>query len=212
MVQPLGMASLHPRLQCRLLPYANLIEALDAAPADRPFVTAWVDDDDYQTVTFSEFRQRAAAEAMTLRDQGLAPGDRAVLIMPQGISAMTTFVAAMMLGAVPAFLAYPNFKVEPSKYRSGLAGVTANLKAKIVVIDEKFPEEMLECVSLDSGTTLLRSGGDRATSREEVAARIQPQALAFIQHSAGTTGLQKGVALTHTAVLRQIEHLATALK
>ena len=36
--------------------------------------------------------------------------------------------------------------------------------------------------------------------------------MAFIQHSAGTTGLQKGVALTHAAVLRQLEHLAQALK
>src|SRR3954471_18999755 len=107
--------SRHRRLQCRLLPYANLIEALDAAPADRPFVTAWADEDDHQTVTFGEFRQRAAAEAMMLREQGLAAGDRVVLIMPQGIAAMTTFVGAMMLGAVPALLAYPNFKVEPSK-------------------------------------------------------------------------------------------------
>jgi fatty-acyl-CoA synthase len=36
--------------------------------------------------------------------------------------------------------------------------------------------------------------------------------VAFIQHSAGTTGLQKGVALTHTAVLRQLEHLSQGLK
>ena len=36
--------------------------------------------------------------------------------------------------------------------------------------------------------------------------------LAFIQHSAGTTGLQKGVALTHAAVLRQIGHLAEVLR
>jgi len=36
--------------------------------------------------------------------------------------------------------------------------------------------------------------------------------LAFIQHSAGTTGLQKGVALSHAAVLRQLGHLAAALR
>ena len=39
-----------------------------------------------------------------------------------------------------------------------------------------------------------------------------PTSLAFLQHSAGTTGLQKGVALTHAAVLRQIGHLAEALR
>ena len=59
----------------------------------------------------------------------------------------------MMLGAVPAFLAYPNIKVEPAKYRSGLAGVTANLGAKAVVIDEEFPEEMLEYVTLERWNT-----------------------------------------------------------
>ena len=41
---------------------------------------------------------------------------------------------------------------------------------------------------------------------------IQPDSLAFIQHSAGTTGLQKGVALTHAAVLTQLEHLVERLK
>src|SRR5262249_28570006 len=41
---------------------------------------------------------------------------------------------------------------------------------------------------------------------------IGPDDVAFIQHSAGTTGLQKGVALSHAAVLRQLGHLAQALK
>jgi fatty-acyl-CoA synthase len=40
---------------------------------------------------------------------------------------------------------------------------------------------------------------------------IQPESLAFIQHSAGTTGLQKGVALSHAAILRQLSHLVEVL-
>ena len=142
-----------------MIRFANLIDALDAAPADRPFVTVWIDEDERSTVTFSEFRGRARAQASALQAQGVVPGDRIVIIMPQGIAAMTTFVAAMMLGAVPAFLAYPNFKVEPAKYRSGLAGVTANLSAKAVVIDRDFPEEMLECVAVGAETKLIRAGG-----------------------------------------------------
>ena len=197
--------------------FAHLVEALDAAPGDKPFITFWVAEDEQETVTFAEFRRRALAEAAMLRSEGLADGDRIVIIMPQGIPAMTTFVAAMTLGAVPAFLAYPNFKVEPAKYRSGLAGVTANLSAKAVVIDQEFPEEMLEFVSLDSETKLLRARPERRGSDDSLAVehelpRIQPDSLAFIQHSAGTTGLQKGVTLTHAAVLRQIEHLSRALK
>ena len=150
-----------------------------------------------------------------LRGHGVETGDRVVIIMPQDIPAMTTFVGAMMLGAVPAFLAYPNFKVEPAKYRSGLAGVTTNLSAKAVVIDEDFPDDMLGHVSLGEGTKLIRAGAEREARKDAVplkAPEIHAESLAFIQHSAGTTGLQKGVALTHAAVLRQLGHLAHALK
>jgi fatty-acyl-CoA synthase len=193
--------------------FSNLLEALAAAPGDRPFVTFWVDEDERETLTFAEFRSHAHMQAAVLHARGVGVGDRIVIIMPQSIAAMTAFVGAMMLGAVPAFLAYPNFKIEPSKYRDGLAGVTANLKAKAVVIDEDFPPEFLEHIAIGRETTVLRAGDHSQLSS---AAQIPPlecnaDDLAFIQHSAGTTGLQKGVALTHRAVLRQIERLAQAL-
>jgi acyl-CoA synthetase (AMP-forming)/AMP-acid ligase II len=196
------------------VPFHNLIEALDAAPASRPFVTAWIDEDESETLTFADFRSRARRQAVVLHDHSVTVGDRVVIIMSQGIPAMATFVAAMMLGAVPTFLAYPNFKIEPSKYRSGLAGVTANLKAKAVLIDAEFPDEMLDHVSLNQGSTLLRlaGGGDAYAAPDLAFPKIQAESLAFIQHSAGTTGLQKGVALTHSAVLRQLAHLQRALK
>ncbi len=194
--------------------YHNLIEALEAAPGEHPFVTAWGNEDEQETVTFAEFRRRARLQAGLLRGQRVNSGDRVIIIMPQGIPAMTVFVGAMTLGAVPAFIAYPNDKVEPSKYRFGVAGVTANLNAKVVVLDEGFPDEMLGHVSLGDETRLLRVGNGSGSEREEELpfSPSQRDGMAFIQHSAGTTGLQKGVALTHTAVLRQLEHLSQALK
>lgn len=145
-----------------------------------------------------------------LRGEGVTAGDRVVIIMPQGIPAMTAFVGAMMQDAVPAFLAYPNFKVEAGKYSSGLKGVTTNLNAKAVLIDQAFPDEMLGHISLAGDAKLIRAGA--AVAGDFSAASIPTDSLAFMQHSAGTTGLQKGVALTHAAVLRQIAYLSAALK
>jgi len=84
--------------------FRTLIDALNAAPGERPFVTSWTDEDEREDVTFAEFRRRARAHASLLRNHGVTVGDRVVLIMPQGIPAMTTFVGAMMLGAIPAIL------------------------------------------------------------------------------------------------------------
>lgn len=204
--------------------YRNLIAALDAAPDDRPFVTAWIDEDEQETVTFAEFRRRARQHSAVLAAHGVNAGDRVIVIMPQGLAAMTVFAGAMMLAAAPAFLAYPNDKVEPSKYRSGLAGVTANLNAKLVVIDKEFPDDLLSHVSLgpETGSDETRllpvgadggpRGGNEIPALENRHSTRQADQVAFIQHSAGTTGLQKGVALTHAAVLCQLEHLVRALQ
>ena len=190
----------------------TLTEALAAAPGERVFATLWIDEEKHDDVTFEEFRRRTRGQAGMLQGHGLACGDRVVIIMPQSIDAMATFVGAMMLGAVPAFLAYPNFKIEPAKYRSGLAGVTSNLAAKIVVIDEEFPDDLLSHVSLGDGSQLLRAGKATNDMLDSLPEQVRRDDVAFIQHSAGTTGLQKGVALTHGAVLRQIQHLAEILK
>jgi fatty-acyl-CoA synthase len=192
--------------------YPSLLAALEAAPPERRFMTMWHSDDDAQHVTFGEFMSRARAAAACLIEEGLGREDTIVLIMPQGIELMTTFVAAMLAGAVPAILSYPNDKVEPTKFRTGLAGITANLKARQVVVDDAFPAELLDVIWLAPGARLVRSVAATAPT-ERPCPRLPPAGrLAFLQHSAGTTGLQKGVALSHAVVLRQIEHLSTALQ
>ena len=194
--------------------FHTLVEALLAAPRQRPFITMCHDEDDVQTVTFEEFIQCAELQARHFQGYGLRPGDRVILIMPQGIPLMAAFVGAILLGAVPAILAYPNFKVDPEKYRSGLAGVSENLQARLVVIDDEFPREFSAHLVMPHGAQLVHSTGSSTSAADPGLpnTHYSPDNLAFIQHSAGTTGLQKGVALSHAAVLTQLDHLATALK
>jgi len=193
--------------------YENIVVALASAPAEKPFITEWHDERDHTSVTFGEFRQRAQSLVFFLKREGLRPGDRIVLVMPQGILLMAAFAGAMMLGAVPAILAYPNCKADPAKYRQGLRGVTANLRAPFLLVDANFPGPFLADLHLDPATKLLHAPTEIANPSETdfPIAKILPSDLAFIQHSAGTTGLQKGVALTNAAVLRQLNNLVFAL-
>src|SRR5215472_3485698 len=104
----------------------TILDALSLAPEDQDFVTIWRSEDDVESIIFGEFRKRALAFASYLVSQEIEPHDTVVLIMPQVIPLMTAFVGAMLVGAVPAILAYPTFKIEPTKYRLGLKGVTTN--------------------------------------------------------------------------------------
>jgi acyl-CoA synthetase (AMP-forming)/AMP-acid ligase II len=76
--------------------FRNLIEALHGAPAGRPFITAWIDEDERESLTFGEFRRRAHRQAAVLKNHGVTASDRVVIIMPQGIPAMTKFVGAIL--------------------------------------------------------------------------------------------------------------------
>jgi len=194
--------------------FRTLVEALVAAPSQRPFITMWNGGDNTQTVTFGEFKQQAEMQAAHFQAYGLHAGDTVILVMPQGIALMTAFMGAVLLGAVPTILAYPNFKVEPTKYRLGLKGISANLRARLVMTDDAFPSDMLNYIAADNDARFIRSITTPAPSSQTPLwyPEYKSERLAFIQHSAGTTGLQKGVAISHDAVLRQLSHLATALR
>lgn len=195
------------------LPYNTLPEALRAAAEDTQFVTMWHADDDFETVTFGEFRKFAGGQATYLRENGVRLGDTVVLVQPQGIDLMAAFAGALLIGAVPAILAYPTFKVDPVKYRFGLNGVSSNLKARAIVVDEQFPTELLSDLRKGEDTRLLCSVRIKTGDLSKLStAEINPESTAFIQHSAGTTGLQKGVALSHAAVLNHLNRLADVLQ
>ena len=82
-----------------------------------------------------------------------------------------------------------------------------------MVLDDDFPENLIGHVALGEETKLHSRGrGTGKTAPTISVPMISADTTAFIQHSAGTTGLQKGVALTHGAVLRQLDHLTRALK
>src|SRR6266849_1460795 len=193
-------------------PFRTLFDALFTAPSNKCFITMWKSEDDIESVTFGEFRRLALLQAEYLRSQGLEVADTIVLLMPQGIPLMTAFMGAMILGAIPTILAYPNFKIEAAKYRFGLLGVSANLNPRLIVVDQDFPDELLEHITLEGPARIVRySKNDSLVPMADIGRSVEPNRLAFIQHSSGTTGLQKGVALSHSAVLEQIGNLGQAI-
>jgi len=194
----------------------TLLEIFAAAPFERRFLTEYSpgETQPYRSYSFGEFLAKAEQFAGLYRQHEVAPRDKIVLVMRQGCELMAAFVGAMIAGAVPTILAYPNFKVNPEKYKTGLLGVTRNIHATLVVVDEQFPEQLRSHIATTSGTTLInfRSNTTEVSKPSISWFEPTPDDVAFIQHSAGTTGLQKGVALSHRAILNQLGHLADGLR
>src|SRR5438034_11844715 len=88
-------------LHLKILEYRTLTEGLMAAPPDRPFITMYRGDDDITTVTCGEFIQQARRQAASLLAEGVRPGERVVVLMPQGMQVRATFARATLDGAPP---------------------------------------------------------------------------------------------------------------
>ena len=193
----------------------DLLDAISKVAPDSPFATFYGPDPAVpeEIVSHGDFCVLARKFGALYRQSGVNPGDTVVLVMQQGVSLMAAFAGALWVGAVPAILAYPNFKLDPTKYRQGLMGVTSNLQACLIVLDEQFPASLEACFPPAADVHRLRVSGQRLRGTEPTIFRYRPRAdeIAFIQHSAGTTGLQKGVPLSHRQVLRQLLKLARAL-
>lgn len=166
-----------------------------------------------ETVTAGQFCAEAGAYARALQAIDVVSGDLVVLVQQHSRELLTGFWGAMMLGAVPSIFPFLTEKLDPVVYKERLRALIVRSRARAVITFPAFCAELQQ---------LLRDANCRVLSTAEIEAHpaahnllpgtaARGDQIAFLQHSSGTTGLQKGVALTHRAVLNQIRAYSQAI-
>jgi len=160
---------------------------------------------------------RAETHARRLAADGVRAGDVCALMIRHHPEFHPLYAAIERIGAVPAVLAYPNPRLHPDKFRAGLAGM-ARHSGLDWLLTEKSLDPLVRPLALGADASVRAilhpleeaTGGESPPAAREIHA---PRATdpCLLQHSSGTTGLQKGVMLSHRAVLTHVEHLARAL-
>lgn len=188
-----------------------LIEAVAAAAADpkRRFAAIhstgqWAD------LSYAGLWDRALRFAGLYRSAGLEADDVAALIIKPGADAYASFLGAMLAGGLPSFLPYPNAKHDTGLYWAQHRTLFSHARPRLILTwDELAPD--IEACAEGSGAVVLRLS--QVETAEPLAAPIERLEgdIALLQHSSGTTGLKKGVALSYEAVSQQVEAYATAL-
>jgi len=167
------------------------------------------------TVTYREFFERAAQYAHALEGAGVGPGELVVLVLQHGGDVLYSFWGAMLLGAVPSIMPFLTPKLDPEHYYASIRQLVALSEVRAVITYDAMlgalTERLAGIPSLRAilNVAALEPGGDLAAYLDRAPAR--PEDTAFLQHSSGSTGLQKGVMLAHGAVLNQIAAYSAAL-
>jgi fatty-acyl-CoA synthase len=166
--------------------------------------------------TWGELIPAALAYAERLREHGVRPRDVCAIVLRHHPSFYPIYMGVCAAGAIPAVLAYPNGRLHPEKFAHGLAGM-ASRSGLDFILTERDLEATVRPLVTGEGTTVrgLLFPLEDKSPRGSIPLGWRPDVSAsepcLLQHSSGTTGLQKGVMLSHRAVLDHVDRYARAI-
>jgi fatty-acyl-CoA synthase len=159
----------------------------------------------------------AAGYAKTYQKSGVLPGDVILLILQHGKDLLYSYFGAVLYGAIPSIMPFLTEKLLPERYRADLSGLVSISQPTAIVTYREFENEVQAAIKSSKNSVRSVIVSDRVdgpcTPLLPALGGLQrkPGDIALLQHSSGTTGLQKGVALTHDAVTNQLNNYAEAI-
>ncbi|NMB56238.1 MAG: fatty acyl-AMP ligase [Leptolinea sp.] len=167
-------------------------------------------------VTYHDLIHGATGWAELYRSREIKPGEVIILIMQHTIELVYAYFGAILHGAIPSILPYLTEKLSPERYREDLASLIGISKPAAIVTFPEFEEEVRSALHKgDSVRAVILTGQDMPTAPDFSkldGMRRDPDEIVLLQHSSGTTGLQKGIALSHRSVFNQLDTYTAALK
>jgi acyl-CoA synthetase (AMP-forming)/AMP-acid ligase II len=147
--------------------------------------------------------------ARTYQREAIQPGEVVILILSHGPDLVFSFWGAILYGAIPSIMPFLTEKLSPERYRADLAALLSVTRPAAIVTTPEFESEVRAALTPEGSVrTVLLTGQLEAEQAPDwdnlFNSQRDPEEIALLQHSSGTTGLQKGVALSHRAVLKQL--------
>jgi fatty-acyl-CoA synthase len=161
---------------------------------------------------FFELREDALAAAARLVARGVAPGDRVALLAETAAEFVALFFGALYAGAWPVPLPLPTSFGGRDAYIDQLATQLRSADPSLLL----YPEELAGLASAAAEAVGVEASDWISFSKTEAAPvalpRPEPDDIAYLQYSSGSTRFPHGVAVTHRALLSNLAAHAHSMK
>ena len=170
-----------------------------------------------QSITYRQLLCGSCGYAQAFSKSGILPGEVAIVILQHGADLLYAFFGAILHGAIPSIMPFLTEKLSPNHYRRSLEALFEVTAPAAVITYRDFSAEVDQArANTPSVRVVLVSEDVHPVQNPEINSlsglQRLPEDIVLLQHSSGTTGLQKGVALSHAAVFNQLESYARALR
>ena len=165
--------------------------------------------DDIQ-LTYQDLVQGAGKYTAALAHQHIEPDEVVILILQQSVDLFLSYFGTILNGSVPSIMPFLTEKLLPEKYRKDLVSLIEITRPSAIITYKEFAGE-LEVIRQENSflKTVLYVEDIRDLPQEQNVEyrglQSKEENIVLLQHSSGTTGLQKGVALSHQAVFNQLD-------
>jgi acyl-CoA synthetase (AMP-forming)/AMP-acid ligase II len=193
-----------------------LIESYSECP-EKTAVTVLLSGKPDQPISYRQLIEGAAAWDHALTRAGILPGEVVVLIQQHGLDLIFAFWGTILHGSIPSIMPFLTEKLLPERYRADLTALVAITRPEAIITYKEFEPEVRTALGDGSSVrkVLIKDAVEEQVEFDPhsfTGLQRQGDDIVLLQHSSGTTGLQKGVALSHQAVLNQLETYARTMK
>jgi acyl-CoA synthetase (AMP-forming)/AMP-acid ligase II len=167
-------------------------------------------------ITYRELIERSNDYAAEYARMGVKPGDVVILILQHGKDLVYSFWGAVLLGAIPSMMPFLTEKLSPERYRADLSALFSHSHPTGVVTYPEFETDVKTLVAEHDNSCHVFIA-DRIPRQDKVdfaslpGAQAKEDEVVLLQHSSGSTGLQKGVALSHRAIFNHLNSYGASI-
>ena len=163
----------------------------------KPFAVVW-ESDAYSVLSYADLRSEALTIGAALRE--LPRGGVVHIVLRHSAMVYPTYIGCMLAGLIPSFLPFPTPKQDAALYFSSHRALFERSPPAAIITSADLMAVLRETVR--PGTPVL----DLDTLSGPAFAGRDPglDEVALLQHSSGTTGLKKGIALTFRQIAKQV--------
>jgi iturin family lipopeptide synthetase A len=180
--------------------YDTLADMLEEGRSKDRHIRLIDGEKDEQIISFAELSDRAYQLLGGMQQRGMRPGDEVVVFTKSNESFLIAFWAAILGGIVPVPVAVGI----SDEHRFKLFRILDQLQNGRLYTDQGLLDRLLEFAVSEKLSDIKRAletdtivEGDIGASAAGQPASIDPDQLAFIQYSSGSTSEPKGICLTH---------------
>lgn len=167
----------------------------------------FIDGDDATTVSWADLHQEALAMAAGLQANGVRPGDHVGILGPTTRALVTAVQATWLSGACVVMLPLPMRMASLDAFIAQTRDRIAQANCRLVLLDPQF-SEFISPIDGDAPFVQLDRLATDAT--DFIRPPEDPDALAILQFTSGSTSDPKGVMLPHRQICHNLDGAVAA--